>query len=397
MYTLIIIFFLVSILASFLCSVLEAVLLSISPTHTQRLASEDPALGADLADFQKNIDRPLAAILTLNTIAHTVGAIGVGSQATAIWGASVTSTLVVPVVMTLAILILSEIIPKTLGANYWKELTPFTVKTLKIILFLLAPLVAISQVITRTLKKDKDKSVFSRADFSAMTELGTTHGVFDERESRLLKNFLRFDSIHAKDVMTPRTVVVAADENTTLADFHDRHPELRFSRIPLFSDSVDHVTGFFLKDDLLSGLVGQQHDQPLSSIRRELTGVPEEYPMSALFSHFTDNREHIAMVVGEFGGMSGIVTMEDVIETLLGLEIVDELDNTDDMQVLARQQWNVRAAKLGLLVEPTLVEPTMANAIDMAADAAEPTVESGTPPNGGNGKGDDSDSPDDIK
>jgi len=359
MYTLITVFFLVSIIASFLCSVLEAVLLSITPAFAERQRTENPLIGESLREFRHNIDRPLAAILTLNTIAHTVGAIGVGSQAAVIWGESTMSTLVIPAVMTLAILILSEIIPKTLGANYWQELAPFTVKTLKLIMFLLAPLVAVSQLITTALKKDKDKSVLSRADFTALTELGAKQGVFDERESNLLRNFMRFDSVRARDVMTPRVVVVAAQQDTTLAEFHNKHTELHFSRIPLFTDSVDHVSGYFLRDDLLAALVDNLDSKPLSSIRRELTAVNEDYPIPELFTHFTENNTHIAMVTDEFGGLAGIVTMEDVIETLLGLEIVDESDGSEDMQTLARQQWEKRAQRIGLLV-PDIEPPSSA-------------------------------------
>lgn len=349
MYTLIILFFLISIVASFLCSVLEAVLLSITPAFAERQQKDNPEVGAALTDFRQNIDKPLAAILTLNTIAHTVGAIGVGSQAVKIWGASIMSSLVVPVVMTLAILILSEIIPKTLGANFWQELASFTVRTLKIIIFLLAPLVAVSQMITGFLKKDKNKSVLSRADFTAMAELGAREGLLDERESSLMRNLMRFRSVRAKDVMTPRPVVIAGQENQTLADFHATHPNLHFSRIPLYENSIDHVAGYFMRDDLLSALVDDKNTQTLGSLRRELTTVAEDFPIPDLFEHFTEQRTHIVMVADEFGGTAGIVTMEDVIETLLGLEIVDEVDGTEDMQKLARRQWEKRATRLGLL------------------------------------------------
>ena len=349
MYTLIILFFLISIVASFLCSVLEAVLLSITPAYAERLGRDDPEIAAVLNDFQHNIDKPLAAILTLNTIAHTVGAIGVGNQAARIWGESIMSSLVVPVVMTLAILILSEIIPKTLGANYWQELTRFTVRTLKFIMFALAPLVVVSQVITRSLKKDKNKSVLSRADFTAMAELGARQGVLDERESSLLQNFMRFGSVRAEDVMTPRPVVVAASEDVTLADFHNKHPRLQFSRIPLYTDSIDNINGYFMRDDLLAALVEDKDSDKLGSLRRELTAVKDDFPIPDLFTHFTEQRTHIALVMDEFGGTGGIVTMEDVIETLLGMEIVDEVDGDADMQALARKQWERRAERLGLL------------------------------------------------
>lgn len=349
MYTYLILFFLISIIASFLCSVLEAVLLSISPAFATRQKTENPPIGQALVDFQQNIDRPLAAILTLNTIAHTVGAIGVGAQAVVIWGDSIVSTMVVPVVMTLAILILSEIIPKTLGAMYWQDLAGFTVRTLKVIIFLLGPLVFVSQLITRMLMKDKTKSALSRADFTAMAEIGAKEGVFDERESNLLQNFMRFDSVHAEDIMTPRTVVIAAPEDQTLSAFHEAHPTLRFSRIPIYTTSIDHVTGYILRDDLLAALVDGRGEEPLSALRRELSVVNEDFPIPELFTHFTNEHSHIAMVVDKFGGMAGLLTMEDVIETLLGLEIVDEVDGEADMQVLARKQWERRAQRLGLI------------------------------------------------
>jgi len=349
MYTLLIVFLFVSIIFSFLCSVWEAVLLSITPSYTQMKLQEGSELGKTLEVFKENIDRPLAAILTLNTIAHTVGAIGVGAQATKIWGASFMSAAVVPVLMTLAILILSEIIPKTIGANYWQELAGFTVRCLKFVMWVLAPLVYVSQIITKALKKDKDASVLSRADFGAMAELGTQQGVFDEGESNILRNLLRFNSIYAKSVMTPRTVMIASDQHESLVQFNDKHPNLRFSRIPVFESSPDHITGYVLKDEVLREIVAGNGDKPLSSIRRDVLAVKESFPIPELFSHFTDKREHIAIVLDEFGGTAGLVSMEDVIETLLGLEIVDEQDNADDMQSLARKQWEVRARSIGLL------------------------------------------------
>jgi len=313
MYTLLVIFFLVSIIFSFLCSIWEAVLLSITPSYAAIKQQEGGELGKTIQQFKANIDRPLAAILTLNTIAHTAGAIGVGAQASKIWGGSIISTAVVPVVMTLAILLLSEIIPKTIGANYWRELAPFTVRSLSLIMKILAPLVFVSQLITKALKKDKNASVLSRADFTAMAELGSSQGVFDEGESNLLKSFLRFDTILVKDVMTPRTVVVAADETTTVRNFHKAHPDLRFSRIPLYKESVDQISGYVLKDNLLTNLVAQwesasgdsQIDTPLSKLRRDIILVQQHEPITKLFNDFTEKREHIALVVDEFGGMAG--------------------------------------------------------------------------------------------
>lgn len=356
MLSLLITFFLVAILFSFLCSLWEAVLLSITPSYARIQMQQGTSIGHHLHDFKENIDRPLAAILTLNTIAHTVGAIGVGSQANMIWAETnpFITTAVVPVLMTLGILILSEIIPKTLGANYWKELAPFTVASLNFIMLLLAPLIWLTQLITKLLKKDKDKSVLSRSDFMVMTEIGEQEGVFEGNESSIIKNLLRFNTIKTRSIMTPRTVVKAAAEEMTLKAFYEANPKLQFSRIPTYhEDSKDRTTGFFLKDDLLASLLEGKGDEPLSTIRRDIMVVNEDFPITNLHDRLLEKREHIALVVDEFGGMAGIVTMEDVIETLLGLEIVDEFDNTEDMQVLARENWKKRAKSLGLIEETT--------------------------------------------
>lgn len=334
----------------------EAVLLSITPSYARIQMQQGSSIGKRLQEFKENVDRPLAAILTLNTIAHTVGAIGVGSQANAIWAETdpFITTIIVPVVMTLGILILSEIIPKTLGANYWKELAPFTVTSLNIIMFLLAPLIWMTQLLTKSLKKEKDKSVLSRSDFLVMTEIGEQEGVFKENESTIIKNLLRFHTIETKSIMTPRTVVKAVAEEMTLQAFHEANPKLQFSRIPTYhEDSKDQVTGYFLKDALLASLLDGKGDKPLSSLRRDIMVINEQLPITDIYNNMLDKREHIALVVDEFGGMAGIVTMEDVIETLLGLEIVDEFDNTEDMQKLAREKWKKRASALGLIEKPS--------------------------------------------
>ncbi len=349
-------FFFVSIAFSFLCSILEAVLLSITPTYVSRAKQAGTALGRDLVAFKKDIDRPLSAILTLNTIAHTVGAIGVGAQAGELFGknyldlgvTSVSYESLIAAAMTLAILVLSEIIPKTLGANLWKPLAPFTIHVLRLLLFVLAPFVWLSQGITRTLKKDKDKSVFSRADFAAMTQAGEESGALAETESRIIKNLLRFESIQAKDVMTPRTVMLSVEETTRLADFHERHQPLPFSRIPVYREEPDNVTGFVLKDEVLESMLEEGGTQPLSSIRKKILAVPNTMPLPNLFDALTSGHTHIAIVVDEFGSVDGLVTMEDVMETLLGMEIVDETDAVVDLQQLARERWKQRAKRVGL-------------------------------------------------
>ena len=351
MLSLLIGFFALSIGFSFLCSLWEAVLLSVTPSYAQMRLSEGAPIGRHLQRFKANIDRPLAAILTLNTIAHTVGAIGVGAQATVIWADAnpLITSLLIPTLMTLGILVLSEIIPKTLGAVYWKELAPFTVTSLHILLRILAPLVWMSQGVTRLLKKDKSMTVFSRNDFLAMAKLGEKEGVIARDESEIISNLLRFKTIKARDVMTPRTVVHAADQEQSIAAFHERSPDLRFSRIPVFRDIKDHIVGYVMKNDVLEAIVGGRGEETLAQLMREILIVPEIYAIPELFRQFLSKREQIALVVDEFGGMSGIVTMEDVIETLLGMEIVDESDDIEDMQALARQVWEKRARELGII------------------------------------------------
>lgn len=352
MISLLILFFLIAVVVSFLCSLWEAALLSITPSFAQMKLKEGSELGRELQEFKENIDRPLAAILTLNTIAHTVGAIGVGNQAALIWGDAnpFVTSIVIPAVMTLGILVLSELIPKTIGANYWRELAPFTVNSLRWMIKLLSPLIWFSQLITRALKKDKEGSVYSRSDFLAMTELGAEEGVFEEHESSMLTSLLKFNTVRAKDVMTPSTVVIAAPEEITIRAFYDSHRDLRFSRIPLYENgSRDHISGFFLKDEVLERVIHDRGDEPLDSLRRDVMMVEEDFPIPELFKRFLEKREHIAIVVDEFGGMEGVVTTEDVLETLLGMEIVDETDHAEDMQTLARKNWEKRARAMGLI------------------------------------------------
>ena len=352
MISLLIAFFLIAIITSFLCSMWEAVLLSITPSYAQIKVRDGGALGRRLQAFKENIDRPLAAILTLNTIAHTAGAIGVGDQAAKIWADShpLITGLAVPVAMTLAILVLSELIPKTIGANFWKELAPFTASSLTVIIRLLFPLVWFSQFLTRALKKENVDTAFTRSDFLAMADIGAQSGVFEPHESEIMGNLLRFTEVRVSDVMTPRTVVKAAPITQTVKSFFEQNRDLQFSRIPLHEeDSRDHVVGYFRKDQLFAAMVDNQGEQLLRDLSREIVVVTEDFPILDLFNRFLASREHIALVVDDFGGMAGIVTMEDVIETLIGIEIVDESDQSTNMQSLARRNWERRAERLGLL------------------------------------------------
>jgi len=366
MYNLLIIFSTLAIVVSFLCSLLEAVLLSITPSYAQLKLQEGGPIGRQLEKFKSNVDRPLAAILTLNTIAHTVGAIGVGDQAAKIWSDTnpMMTGVIVPTAMVLGILILSEIIPKTLGANHWQKLVPFTVATLKVIIFMLYPLVWVSQIITRILKKDKSQSVFSHSEFLAMAEIGVTEGAVEKQDSEIIGNLLRMQKVRVKDIMTPRVVVRLAPEDQSIKDFYKLAGELPFSRIPLYEGSEnEHISGYCLKSEVLESLVLGSGDEALSTIKRVIHAVHESLPLKDMFDHFLEKREHIALVVDEYGGMEGIVTMEDVMETLLGMEITDESDDTVDMQVLARKNWEKRARRIGLIGEDTESSVTLVKSL----------------------------------
>lgn len=360
----------ISIFFSFLCSILEAVLLSINPTFVNLKKKEGKAYADTLEELKKDVDKPLIAILTLNTIAHTVGAILVGVQAKvayakmyssstrSVLGIEITEDLMVGVVstlMTLLILIASEIIPKTIGATYWKQLANFTSKTLKIMVLALkwTGILWILQLFTKLVGgKGHHGSVLSRDDFSAMADIAQEEGVFDKSESTIIKNLLRFDEVMVKDIMTPRTVMKIASENESIQNFYDANSKMRFSRIPVFSEKEDHITGFVLKDNILEELVRNNGAISLSEIRRDLLITERNTPIPQLFDILIAEREHIALVVDEFGSVSGLVTMEDVIETLLGLEIMDESDNVADLQQLARNKWKKRAERSGNIEKP---------------------------------------------
>ena len=352
---------------SFLCSLMEAVLLSVTPSYVAALEREGSVVGERIHQFKENVDRPLAAILSLNTIAHTVGAAGVGAQAAIVFGEAYTG--VVAGVLTLLILVLSEIIPKTLGAVYWRTLTPSIVRMLTATIILMWPLVKLSQGITRLMSQDEDEAAFSREEFTAMAELGEEDGVFEEKESRILRNLFRFNSLRVKDVMTPRTVIFQMPERQTIGDVVEEHDEFRFSRIPVYDDDPDDITGYVLKDEMLLRAAQEEFDVSLSEISRDILVVHETLPLPDLLERLLDRLEHIALVVDEYGGVAGVVTMEDVVETLLGLEIVDEADSVEDMQALARKQWFKRARELGMVSAEALEAPT-----DAEGDAPDETV-----------------------
>ena len=351
---LLLIFFAVSIVFSFLCSMWEASLLTIPPSYVETQAQTGSAFGQKLKKYKTDVDRPLSAILTLNTIAHTVGAIGVGAQATKVFaGNELLTGVVVPVVMTLAILILSEIIPKTWGATRWKALAPFTVQSLSFIQTALLPLVWLSEQITKGLKGKGHANTITRTDLAALATLSEREGQLDSAEGQVMANLLQMRDVMVHDVMTPRTVIHAASETKTVGEYLAENEQLPFSRIPLFGKTRDQISRYVLKDDLLLAAYRDNDAVTMSSIARPLTTFTEDVNISKALDRLLTSKEHIALVLDEFGGTAGLVTQEDIIETLLGLEIVDESDRTEDMQALARMMSERRRKAVAAQVEAT--------------------------------------------
>ncbi|WP_456438088.1 CNNM domain-containing protein [Psychroserpens sp.] len=363
---LLIFYAIISIFFSFLCSILEAVLLSVTPTFINLKKNEGKAYAEDLEVLKKDVDRPLIAILTLNTIAHTVGAILVGVQAKVayaeLYGSTTRSILgikftedlmvgVVSTIMTILILVASEIIPKTIGATYWKQLSNFTTKALHILIFPLkwTGILWLLQLTTKLIGDKGHGSVLSREGFLVMADMAHEEGVFQENESKIIKNLLTFKEVFAKDVMTPRTVMKSVDEKTTVEDFFNKNMNLRFSRIPIYANDSDNIKGLVLKGEVFKEMALDNGFKKLSELKRDIIVVSRELPIPKLFEKLVESRNHMALVVDEYGSVSGLVTMEDVIETLLGLEIMDESDNVSDLQHLARKSWETRAKKLGIL------------------------------------------------
>lgn len=326
---------------SFLCSVLEAVLLSTPMSFITAKEQEGKKSATVLKDLKNNVDRPVGAILSLNTIAHTIGSAGVGAEVTRIWGDEWFG--IASVVLTLLILIFSEIIPKTIGSNSWRSLALPSAGVIKYLIYITYPFVILSELITKLFStKEKDNAVtVSREEVSAMVDMGTDEGVFKESESRIIKSCLKLSNVKAKEIMTPKIVLEMADESMSLKEFYDAN-DWRFSRIPIFKEDKDNVTGYVLKDIILEELSEDQFDIKLSEMKRPILTFSEDESVFTIWEKMLGMREHISIIVDEFGGLRGVVTMEDVLETMIGVEIVDEQDTTTDMQELAREVYQQR-------------------------------------------------------
>jgi CBS domain containing-hemolysin-like protein len=333
--TLLLLYLLLSIGFSFLCSILEAALLSVPRSHVAVMTDRGSKAGELLRAMKDDIDRPLAAILTLNTFAHTLGAAGVGAQATAIWGEAWIG--VVGVVVTVLILIFSEIIPKTLGAVHAKGLASFTAWTTHVLIIVLSPIVAVCNWISRLVSgSNQPAPMISRDEVHIFASLAHEEGAIDHNEARIMRNLVALRDTSAEDVMTPRTVVFALRADQTVGEVTANEPP-RFARAPVIGESLDDVRGVVHRHDLFMAGSQERAGDTLARIARPVHHVPESANLADLLHQFIERREHLFMVVDEYGGTAGIVTLEDVLETLLGVEIVDETDGVKDMQKLARQ------------------------------------------------------------
>jgi len=344
--TLLLLYLLLAVGISFLCSILEAVILSVTPSHIAMLNDRKQRSGELLSTLKQDINRPLAAILSLNTIAHTFGAAGVGAQSLVVFGNAYVS--ITSAIVTLLILVFSEIIPKTLGAIHWQALAGFTARTCVVLIVLTWPLVKLSQWITRLLAAGKTPPTLSREEFQAMARMGLDQGIFEQQESNIFHNLMRFNVIRVHDIMTPRVVVAKLQQDVPLADLADDIGAVPFSRLPIYAQSDEHITGYVLKNDIMLALARGEDQRALHELKREVAFVPEFISLQDLFTQLLHEQEHFAVVVDEYGDLTGVVTMEDVLETLLGMEIVDESDSIEDLRKMARERWNKRAARLGI-------------------------------------------------
>lgn len=351
--TLLVLYVLGALVVSFVCSILEAVLLSITPAHLALLEKQGHPSAARLRALKADVDRPLAAILSLNTIAHTVGAAGAGAQAARVFGDAAVG--VFSGVLTLLILVFTEIVPKTLGALHWKQLAPVTARVLRVLIVLMMPLVRLAQALTRLLTPSRDDRLVSRDEIAAMAEEGERAGVVESGETRVLQNLLRLGVLRVRDVMTPQPHVLALPRTMRVGNVLEQHPQLHFSRIPLFEerDGERRFEGYVLKDDVLQSAARDEHATSLCDLTRELLAVPEDMPLPHVFDRMVERREHIAVALAGNGAATGIVTMEDIVETLLGLEIFDEVDAATRIQERARAHWEERTRRLGRVSDAT--------------------------------------------
>ena len=342
--TLLLIFLLGAMSISFLCSVLESVLMSTPLSYITMREDEGYKPARLFKKYKLDNARAIAAILSLNTIANTVGAAGVGYQVEAAFGNQWFG--LVSAITTVLILVFSEIIPKTIGTSQWRRLMGFTAYTIRVLIFILYPIVVTVQWFTKLIaKKDDDETAVSREEVAAMADMGEDEGVIDEDENKIIQNVIKLGDVKAYDVMTPRVVAATAPEKMTLKQFYRSDEYGHFSRIPVYAEEEDFITGYVLRSEALEELAEDHFSKTLGDIKRTIPLFNEEMSVADIWDSLLRHKEQIAGIIDEYGSFQGIITLEDIIETIFGLEIIDELDEVTDMQQYARDRWKKRQGR----------------------------------------------------
>ncbi|MCK4441143.1 MAG: DUF21 domain-containing protein, partial [Sulfurovaceae bacterium] len=335
-----ILFFLLSVGISFLCSVLESVLLSTQMSFVSLLEKESPSTGKLLRSHKENINVSIASVLILNTIANTLGAAAVGAQASKIFGDS--AVMYVSIILTFAILYISEIIPKTIGAIYWKQLAPISAHLIKFFIFITYPIILTTLFITNKISSGNEDVTTTKDELLESMLMSEDEGVIDEKESDYIENVLKLDEVKVQDILTPRSVVFALEEHLSIKEVLETQEEIfNFSRIPIYNETIDNVTGIILTKHLFKESL-QDNIATLSSIKKDIFSINENIPVSKALDLFISKKEHMFLVIDSYDQTEGIVTLEDCVETILGIEIVDESDKAEDMRELAKRLMKQR-------------------------------------------------------
>jgi len=338
---LLILYFSLAIGISFICSILEAVLLSVNMSYVSLIEKERPTIGKLLKNHKTNINKSIASILILNTIANTLGAAAVGAQAKTVFGSD--AVLYISIVLTFGILFISEIIPKTIGAIYWKELAPATAYIIRVFIWITYPIIIITLILTNRISKNKKNAIsVTKAELLETTLISEDEGVINEKESDVIENVLQLNQIKIKDILTPRSVVFALDEGRQINDIVEKEDAVfRFSRVPLYQGNIDNITGIVLTKKIFQQAL-KDDKASVNIIKKEIFQVSENITVSSALDLFIKKKEHMFLVVDSYDQTEGIITLEDCIETLLGLEIMDESDDVEDMRILAKQQMKLK-------------------------------------------------------
>ena len=328
---------------SFLCSLLESFILSVTHAHISLVSKDRPALGKKLSHFKENINQPLSAILSLNTIANTIGAASVGAITLVEFGSNWVA--IMSGILTLCILIFSEIIPKTVGALYWKKILVPATFAVQVLIIMTYPLVVFLEFLSKWLTKAENEDKVSREEVIAMAELGEDEGTIEESESTVIENVLMLDDILVEEVLTPRSVIFAVNKTNSVREVLDKYNDIEFSRIPVYEDGLDNIIGIVRRHVLLKSKAEDQFDVTMGELAKPIHAVEENDSVGDVLDEFVKRREHLFMVKDQFGQVAGLVTLEDAIETLLGVEIVDETDSVVDMRKLALDNWRKKRLK----------------------------------------------------